>query len=108
MKKLGFVTSLVLMGLLASGCGKAEASTTIAVDSMICNICVGTVETALNGIEGVTLASVDLDAKTAVVSFDDTKTSLAAIEDAIIAAGYSANDKMADPMAYDNLMGCCK
>lgn len=108
MKKFGFFTAMILMGALAAGCGKAEASTTVAVDSMICNTCVGAVQTALGGLEGVTLASIDLDAKTAFVTFDDSKTSVASIEDAIVAAGYSANNKMADPTAFKSLPGCCR
>ncbi len=108
MRKFGFIGALVLMGILASGCGKAEANTTIAVDSMKCSMCVTTLETALNGIEGVKSTAINLEAKTAVVAFDDSKTSVAALEDAIVAVGYSANSKMADPVAYENLAACCK
>ncbi len=108
MRKFGFISALLLMGVLAWGCGKAEASTTIAVDTMICGMCVTTLETAFNGVDGVKIATADLDAKTVLVAFDDSKISVAAIEDVIVAAGYSANNKMANPMAYDNLAACCK
>jgi len=46
--------------------------------------------------------------KIAKVKFDNSKTKLSKIEDAITAAGYQANDKPENKEAYNNLLDCCK
>ena len=62
----------------------------------------------MNKVDGVTDVKVDLDTKTATVEFDNSKTTLSDLEKAITMAGYDANDKAADPDAYDKLDKCCK
>ncbi|MCB0726606.1 MAG: heavy-metal-associated domain-containing protein [Ignavibacteriae bacterium] len=81
---------------------------TIKLNSMQCDMCVEKVTEAINSVEGVEKVSVDLDKKNATVTFNSDVTSKKAIEKAITSAGYDANNKKADPEAYDNLSGCCK
>ncbi len=83
-------------------------TTTIKVETIQCNMCVKTIEKTLTTLGGVQTAKVDLDRKTATVEFLPAKATLATIETTITKAGYSANDKKADPEAYEALPGCCK
>jgi Cu+-exporting ATPase len=80
----------------------------INVPTLQCNKCVAHVEEALKGVDGVSEAKVNLSTKIAHVSFDATKTNLAAMEKAIAGAGYDANDTQSDPSAYAALESCCK
>ena len=59
-------------------------------------------------VDGVHEVTVDLEAKTTVISYDKSKTTVSALEDVIVAAGYQANKKLADPEAYEGLAACCK
>ncbi len=80
----------------------------IKVESAQCGTCAKTIADALKGIEGVQKADVDIKTKTASVTFLPVKTSLASLEEAITKVGYTANDKKADPKAYEKLDDCCK
>lgn len=80
----------------------------ISLTTIQCNMCKKTIEKAVNKIDGVVSITVDVEGKKAVVVFDDTKTTLAAIENAISKSGYKANNKKASKKAYDKLDDCCK
>jgi copper chaperone CopZ len=82
--------------------------TVISIPTVQCESCQSRIEKALKGIDGVIDYKVDLDAKTASVTYDNSKTSVADLEIAITKVGYDANDKKADQSAYDKLPGCCK
>jgi mercuric ion binding protein len=58
------------------------------VKNMTCAVCPITVKKALQRVPGVTTAEVDLDKKTARVTFDSEKTSPAALTNATSDAGY--------------------
>lgn len=73
-----------------------------------CGSCVRTIEKALDKLGGVTNIDIDVENKKAIVTFDDTKTDLSKIEDAITMAGYGVNDKVSDQSAYEKLNNCCK
>ena len=75
---------------------------------MQCNMCKETIEKSVNKVEGVNYVDVVVKDKIAKVKFDNSKTELGKIEDAITAAGYQANDKPEDKETYNNLTGCCK
>lgn len=94
-----------------TGSGKESAliaSTVIKVESIQCGSCVRTVEKALKAVDGVESAKVNLKKKTATVTYKPGETTLARLEEAITKSGYSANDKKADPAAYEKLDECCK
>jgi copper ion binding protein len=71
---------------------KVNAATTLQIKGMTCAACVGHVERALNQVDGVKTATVSLLANEAKVTFDPTKTNLAALKSAIHEAGYEASD----------------
>ena len=80
----------------------------IKVESIQCGSCVRTVEKSLRAVKGVETARVNLKKKTATVTYIPATTTLAQLEEAISKSGYSANDKKADPAAYEKLDECCK
>ncbi len=110
MKKLFFVA---LIAAFIAGCAGKSTSTdnaavtttavanktvTLAVDGMTCTGCESTVSESVTKIAGVTSIKASHLDSTAVVSFDSTKTTIAAIGDAITEAGYEFKGVKA-PMA---------
>ncbi len=77
---------LVLPGLAWAG----PKTITLTVSNMTCATCPITVKHALTKVEGVSKAVIDLEKKQAVVTFDDAKTSAAALIKATKAAGFPA------------------
>ena len=108
--KLSF--SLFLSLLFFIGCSSNQTNTVkaevIAVNSVVCGTCEKTITDALKKIDGVQSVTVDLEKKTASVSFLSEKTSLAVLENSITSVGYNANDKPRNPEAYEQLDACCK
>ena len=75
--------------LLASGTAlAAERTVTLAVDNMYCDACPYIVQQSLARVDGVSQAAVSFEKKTATVTFDDAKTTLAALTAATTKAGY--------------------
>jgi copper chaperone len=75
---------------------------TISVPEVHCGHCVSSIEGALNPMDGVSEASVDLESRTVSVTFDDTAVSLDAIVTAIEDQGYDVpgdDDPARLPMA---------
>ena len=86
MKTLLSVATALLV--LASPAWAAPRTVTLIVSNMTCATCPITVKKALINVEGVSKADVDFDRKQAVVTFDDTRTSVAALIKATTDAGY--------------------
>jgi periplasmic mercuric ion binding protein len=91
MKTLLSVAAAVLV--LVSPAWAASRTVTLVVSNMTCATCPITVKKALTKVEGVGKAHVDLDRKEAVVTFDDTKTNVAALIKATTDAGYPSSAK---------------
>jgi copper chaperone CopZ len=62
---------------------------TLKVDGMSCDHCARSVRTALEGVEGVIHAEVDLTRAAAVVSLDPLTADMARLRGAVDEAGYS-------------------
>lgn len=90
-----FTTSLALVLLIvSSGRAMAEPRTvTLAVDNMYCEACPYMVRKTLERVAGVTKATVSFKEKTAVVLYDDTKTTVKALTDAATSAGFPSTPK---------------
>jgi len=73
-----------------------------------CGMCKTTIETAANGVEGVSNANWDVDKKKIDVTFDPSKTNAMAIHEAIAASGYDTEKAAGNEEAYNNLPDCCK
>ena len=68
----------------------AERTVTLAVDGMSCASCPYIVRTALQEVPGVARAEVSYAEKTAVVTFDDARTTVAALTEATAGVGFSS------------------
>lgn len=87
-------TPKILSALLLAAALPALAATktvTLAIPSMTCPVCPITVKKALKAVPGVSQVDVNFDKKDAVVSFDDSKTSVAALTKATADAGYPSS-----------------
>ncbi|HKA40819.1 MAG TPA: mercury resistance system periplasmic binding protein MerP [Burkholderiales bacterium] len=74
--------------LLASHALAANKTVTLDVPGMYCEMCPITVKKALSHVSGVSNVSASYERKEAVVTFDDTKTSVEALTKATANAGY--------------------
>jgi len=84
---LGTGTVLLAVGTAIA----AERSVTLAVDNMYCSACPYTVKQSLTKVAGVNQATVSYEKKTAIVSYDDQKTTVAALTSATKQAGYPSH-----------------
>ncbi len=66
----------------------ATKTVTLSIPSMTCPVCPITVKKALNAVPGVSRVDVNFAKKDAVVTFDDSKTSMTALTKATGNAGY--------------------
>ena len=87
---------------------EGEAHASINLPTIQCGMCVKTITKALNEVEGVGEAKVDLEGKTAHVHFADNKLKASDLETAVTAAGYDANEKKRDEKAHAKLPMCCQ
>lgn len=90
-----FLPSLAFgLGLLASSTAlAAERTVTLAVENMYCAACPSTVRKSLERVPGVIKAVVSFKDKTAVVTYDDSKTDVKALTSATTNAGYPSARK---------------
>ncbi|MCX7239077.1 MAG: mercury resistance system periplasmic binding protein MerP [Burkholderiales bacterium] len=87
MKTLIFASGLAVL----LGVGAAQAAiqrVTLTVPTMDCETCPLTIKVALLKVPGVSRAVVSYARRTAIVTFDDAKTNIAALTRATDAAGY--------------------
>jgi mercuric ion binding protein len=87
------LSALVLAALLSavSSAMAAEKTVTLAVDNMYCSACPYTVKQSLTKVSGVGDVAVSYEKKTAIVSYADQKTMLAALTAATTQAGYPSH-----------------
>jgi len=81
-------------GLASSSVAFAgEKTVTLAVKNVYCADCPFIVKKSLEGVPGVAKAVVSLKDKTAIVTFDDTKTDVGTLTNAPTKAGYPSTPK---------------
>ncbi|MBK7555859.1 MAG: DUF3347 domain-containing protein [Flavobacteriales bacterium] len=85
---------------------KNAHSTTVRIDGD-CPMCEKTIEKAAF-VKGEAEADWDVDAKTARITFDSTRTSMDAVLQRIAYAGYDSERYLAPDAAYAALPGCCQ
>ncbi len=89
--------SKILSALLLAAALPALAATktvTLAIPSMTCPVCPITVKKVLKAVPGVSQVNVNFDKRDVVVSFDDSKTSMAALTKATADAGYPSKPEV--------------
>lgn len=85
---------LLLGALVLSGAALSNPRTvTLAVPGMNCSACPITVKKALQKVEGVEKVAVTFEPKEAVITFDDTKTTVGKLTEATTKAGYPSTLK---------------
>ena len=84
---LGIGTVLLAVGTAIA----AERTVMLAVDNMYCSACPYTVKQSLAKVTGVDEAVVSCEKKTATVTYDDEKTTVAALSAATAQAGYPSH-----------------
>jgi mercuric ion binding protein len=84
----------ILLAVVASSAALAETKTvTLAVPGMNCDLCPLTIKTAIARVPGVASVDASYEKKQAVVTFDDSKTSVEALMKATANAGYPSTLK---------------
>ena len=94
--KVRFVLTM-LLALLSMPAWAAMQTVTLSVPGMTCAACPFTVKAALNKVDGVSQVDVSYPGRKAVVTFDDTRTSVQALTEASTNAGYPATPKSPEP-----------
>lgn len=89
-------TILILPMLLPSLLLAAEQTVELLVPGMNCPVCPVTVKKSLQNVSGVEAVSVDFEAKTARVVFDDARTHVEALREATSNAGYPSQLKQGE------------
>lgn len=80
--------ALVILLLLAAPAWSATKTVTLSVPSMDCPVCPITVKKSLSKVQGVSKTEVSFERREAIVSFDDTQTSVETLIKATTNAGY--------------------
>jgi len=88
MNKLLASVTLAVSILVSSATFAAEKTITLAVNNMYCADCPFIVRKSLEAVPGVSKAVVSYKEKTAVVTYDDTRTDVTALTRATTEAGY--------------------
>lgn len=84
---------LALSTLAVAGESSQMKVVTLDVENMTCAMCPYTVKKSLTKVSGVEKAEVDYDSKTARVTFDPSKTDIAALTEATTNVGYPSRLK---------------
>ena len=93
MNKYLSALALISSVIVAPATWAGERTITFAVDNMTCASCPYIVKSSMAAVPGVAKLAVSFEAKTATVTFDDTKTNPDAIAAASTKAGYPAHPK---------------
>ena len=91
MKK--FIVFAALASALITPAWAATQTVTLFVPGMTCAACPFTVKKALTRVDGVEKVETNLEEKAAVVSFDDSKTTIGMLINATGNAGYPSTVK---------------
>lgn len=93
MKAFSNVILATAILVLASGAALAMQTVTLSVPDMSCPTCPIQVKGALSKVPGVSKATASLEKKEAVVTFDESKTSVEALTKATADIGFPATVK---------------
>ena len=77
-------------------------NTTLKLRGMSCASCAGNIEEVIRSVRGVEACSVNFGAEQASVTYNPRQTDVAAIQDAVDAAGYSAVPMQDDVLAPED------
>ncbi len=90
MKRILAITALAMAVLAAGDALAAERTVTLKIDNLFCASCPYIVKQVLSEVPGVRTVKVSFKNKTALVTFDDGKTNVAALTAATTNVGFSS------------------
>jgi periplasmic mercuric ion binding protein len=93
MSKLLACVAMAVSVFASSPAGAAEKTITLAVKNMYCAACPHTVKASLQAVPGVKAVTVSYKDKTAIVTYDDTRTDVKTLTAATTDAGYPSGPK---------------
>lgn len=93
MMKLLRIGLLLVFALAASRAFAESRTVTLSVPGMNCELCPITIKKAISKVPGVSHVEASYEKKQAVVSFDDSKTTVDALTKATANAGYPSTVK---------------
>jgi len=93
MSKLLACTAFALCVVVSPAAFAAEKTITLAVSNMACADCPFIVKKSLEQVQGVAKVAVSYRDKTAIVTYDDSKTDVKGLTDATTNAGYPSAPK---------------
>lgn len=102
------VLSLVTIFLLGSMVLFAKGKTEKFLVNGKCEMCEKRIEMAALSLQGVSKADWNKETKEIDVVFDETKTSVQKINDAVALVGHDTKTVKAPDEVYNNLPDCCK
>ena len=115
MKKITVLFAVMMMTILLGAGNQAIAqekkNSTEEVKiqtSAVCGMCKERIEHDLAFEKGIKSVSLDNETKIVTVGYSPKKTNPDNIRLALSKIGYDADDVKADPVAYEQLPGCCK
>ncbi len=106
MKKSIIISVFMFLGLVGFA-QKAKINTVEFPVSGNCDMCKTRIENAAD-IKGVKLSVWNVETKIIKVTYNEGKTTLAKVKEAIAKAGYDADGVKGDNKAYEALPGCCQ
>ena len=105
-KSVLMITCLLFLGMTSIFANVAKTEKIKVYGN--CGLCKTRIEKAAISVAGVSKATwVDKD-EFLTVTFDDTKTSVLKIEEAVAKVGHDTNHAKATDKAYNALPGCCR
>ena len=93
MGKLLACVAMAVSVFASSAAFAADKTITLAVKNMYCAACPHTVKASLQAVPGVKAVTVSYEDKTAMVTYDDTRTDVKALTAATTNAGYPSAPK---------------
>ncbi len=106
MKKSLILSAAAALILVA--CNGEKKTADVALSTIQCGMCSMNIENALSDLKGFVSIEIDDEKKVGKVVYEAGVLDMPAIENAIAAIGYDANDTPANKEAYAKLDMCCK
>lgn len=73
-----------------------------------CEMCKARIEKAAKSVDGVKVADWNVESKMLELTFDDSKTDVNKVQEAIAKVGHDTDKYKATDEAYNKVSGCCK
>ena len=104
-KSVLMITCLLFLGMTSIFANPAKTEKIKVYGN--CGLCKTRIEKAANSVQGVTKATWGDKDEFLTVTFDDTKTSVLKIEEAVAKVGHDTDHAKATDKTYNALPGCC-